>query len=142
MGSIGLNEEKVELLNKKYIVKNFSNKDRARLATISEKQEQSYAHSRKKQQGEFNKEVEATTFTLSNGIKVHYKFANKNENDVRLSATSYGGMSLLDNSLLASASLTTGVAQFSGLGDFSRTDLPKVLAGKTASATAFISFLS
>jgi zinc protease len=90
----------------------------------------------------FNKEIEATTFTLSNGIKVHYKFANKNENDVRLNAVSYGGMSLLENDLLASAALTTGVAQFSGLGDFSRTDLPKVLAGKTASTMVRISDLS
>ena len=91
---------------------------------------------------DYNKKIEATTFTLSNGIKVHYKFANKNKNEVKLSATSYGGMSLLDNSLLASAALTTGVAQFSGLGDFSRTDLPKVLAGKTASTVVNISSLS
>ena len=89
-----------------------------------------------------NKEIEATTFTLSNGIKVHYKFADKNENDVKLNAVSYGGMSLLDNSLLASAALTTSVAQFSGLGDFSRTELPKVLAGKTASASVSINDLS
>ena len=91
---------------------------------------------------DYNKKIEATTFTLSNGIKVRYKFANKNKNEVKLSATSYGGMSLLDNSLLASAALTTGVAQFSGLGDFSRTDLPKVLAGKTASTVVNISSLS
>lgn len=89
-----------------------------------------------------NKEIEATTFTLSNGIKVHYKFADKNENDVKLNAVSYGGNSLLDDSLLASAALTTGLAQFSGLGDFSRTDLPKVLAGKTASTSVLISDLS
>ena len=89
-----------------------------------------------------NKEIDATTFTLSNGIKVHYKFADKNENDVKLSALSYGGNSLLDDSLLASAALTTGVAQFSGLGDFSRTELPKVLAGKTASTSVNISSLS
>ncbi|UMB59345.1 insulinase family protein [Lutibacter sp. A80] len=91
---------------------------------------------------DYNKEIEATTFTLSNGIKVHYKFADKNENDVRLNATSYGGMSLLEDAELASASLTTGVAQFSGLGDFSRTDLPKVLAGKTASTSVSINSLS
>ena len=89
-----------------------------------------------------NKEIESTTFTLSNGIKVHYKFADKNENDVKLSAMSYGGMSLLDNSLIASAALTTGLAQFSGLGNFSRTDLPKVLAGKTASTAVSIGSLS
>lgn len=91
---------------------------------------------------DYNKEIEATTFTLSNGIKVHYKFTDKNENDVKLNAVSYGGMSLLDDNLLASAALTTGVAQFSGLGDFSRTELPKVLAGKTASANVAISSLS
>ncbi|MDL5513758.1 insulinase family protein [Arenibacter sp. M-2] len=77
----------------------------------------------------------ATTFTLSNGVKVHYKFADKNKNDVKLNAISYGGTSLLQDGELPSANLLGNVIQFSGLGEYSSTDLPKVLAGKTASAS-------
>ncbi|MDY0779977.1 M16 family metallopeptidase [Tenacibaculum sp. IB213877] len=79
-----------------------------------------------------NKNVNATTFTLSNGVKVHYKYANKNKNKVDLNALSYGGKSLLKNDDLPSANLVTGLVQMSGLANYSATDLRKVLAGKTA----------
>ena len=82
-----------------------------------------------------DKSIGATTFTLSNGVVVHYKFADKNKNDVSLSALSYGGMSLINDVDLPSANVTTSVVQQSGLGDYSATDLTKMLAGKTASTT-------
>ncbi len=80
-------------------------------------------------------ELGATTFTLSNGIKVHYKFVDKNKNDVALKAFSYGGTSLLENGDLASANLLPNVIQSSGLGDYSSSDLSKVLAGKSANTS-------
>lgn len=89
-----------------------------------------------------NKSLESTTFKLSNGIRVHYKFANKNKSDVKLSALSDGGMSLLDDSDLASANLLGNVVQYSGLGNYSATDLPKILAGKTADAMVSINNLT
>ena len=82
-----------------------------------------------------NKELGFTTFSLSNGIKVHYKFVDKNKNDVKLEAISDGGKSLLSVDQLPSAEIVGNVAQLSGLGEFSMTDLPKVLAGKTANTT-------
>ncbi|TGV00996.1 M16 family metallopeptidase [Flavivirga rizhaonensis] len=91
---------------------------------------------------ETNKALESTTFTLSNGIKVHYKYANKNANDVKLKALSKGGTSLLKDTDLPSTAILTNVIQYSGLGDYSATDLPKVLAGKTASTSIGISDLS
>jgi zinc protease len=91
---------------------------------------------------ETNSTIGSTTFTLSNGAKVHYKFVNKNKNDVQLNAVSYGGMSLINDENLPSATLLGSVIQFSGLGDYSPTDLPKVLAGKTAATTIFISDLT
>lgn len=81
----------------------------------------------------------ATTFTLSNGIKVHYKFSNKNKNDVRFKAVSYGGLSLVKDDDLPSASMVKNTVDFSGLGDYSATDLTKVLAGKSASTAIYIS---
>ncbi|MFC2110754.1 M16 family metallopeptidase, partial [Bacteroidota bacterium] len=80
-----------------------------------------------------NKEIESTLFELSNGVKVYYKFANKQKDKVSLSAMSYGGLSLLDNEDLASANFMTKLVRSSGLGDFTSTDLRKILAGKTAS---------
>lgn len=89
-----------------------------------------------------NKVTGSTTFTLSNGIKVHYKFADKNKNDVKFNAYSYGGLSLVDDADLASANYVYSIIRQSGLGDYSSYDLKKVLAGKTASTRVFISGVS
>tara|TARA_R110001606_G_scaffold242551_1_gene390457 strand:- start:126 stop:2930 length:2805 start_codon:yes stop_codon:yes gene_type:complete len=85
-----------------------------------------------------DKEIGSTIFTLSNGIKVHYKFADKNKNDVNLSAVSYGGQSLLEDEDLPSTALLGNVIQMSGLGEFSAIDLPKILAGKKANSRASV----
>ena len=81
-----------------------------------------------------NKVTGSTDFTLSNGIKVHYKFADKNKNEVKLEAASKGGMSLVADADIPSAALLGNVVGMSGIGEFSATDLQKVLAGKTARA--------
>lgn len=79
-----------------------------------------------------NEELGAVEFTLSNGIKFYYKYANKNKNDVQLKAVSYGGNSLLADQYLPSSSALAAVMQNSGLGDYSYANLQKVMAGKTA----------
>ena len=89
-----------------------------------------------------NKAIGSTTFELSNGIKVHYKFVDKNKNDVQLNAISNGGMSLLNDADLPSANMMGSVIQFSGLGDYSSTELPKITAGKTASTRIGLSNLT
>ncbi|MDE3742778.1 M16 family metallopeptidase [Maribacter polysaccharolyticus] len=82
---------------------------------------------------ENNKALGSTTYTLSNGIKVHYKFADKQKNTVAFYAISQGGNSLIKDEDLPSANLVGNLIQMSGLGEFSATELPKILAGKTAS---------
>ncbi len=89
-----------------------------------------------------NEVIGSTEFTLSNGIKVHYKFVNKNKNEVKLQAISEGGMSLVSNEDLPSANLLGNVIDMSGLGEFSTTELPKVLAGKTASASTKVNAIT
>ena len=84
------------------------------------------------------KEIGSTVFTLSNGITVHYKFVDKNKNKVSLKAISDGGLSLINDSDLPSASMATSLKNMSGLGEFSAIELPKVLAGKTARASTSI----
>ncbi|WP_203256185.1 M16 family metallopeptidase [Hyunsoonleella ulvae] len=85
-----------------------------------------------------NKALGFTTFTLSNGIRVHYQFVDKDKNKVSLSGHSYGGTSLLAIDDLPSASVMTNVMPMFGLGEFSATELPKVLAGKTAMVKFFL----
>ena len=82
---------------------------------------------------ESNTALGSTTYTLSNGIKVHYKFTDKQKNTVAFNAISYGGNSLVSNEDLPSANVMSSMIQKSGLGEYSATELPKVLAGKTAS---------
>ncbi|MFY0630223.1 MAG: insulinase family protein [Flavobacteriaceae bacterium] len=89
-----------------------------------------------------NDAIGSTTFELSNGVKVHYKFVDKNKNDVQLNAISKGGLSLIDDADLPSANMMGSVIQFSGLGDYSSTDLPKITAGKTASTRIGLSNLT
>ena len=79
-----------------------------------------------------NNDLGSTTYLLSNGVIVHYKFVDKEKDNVSLSAISYGGTSLLNDEDLPSASLLGNLIQMSGLGDFNATDLRKILAGKTA----------
>ncbi|WP_234418161.1 M16 family metallopeptidase [Aquimarina aquimarini] len=78
-----------------------------------------------------NKELGSSTFILSNGVKVHYKFTDKEKNSVALQAISYGGKSLIKNSDLPSAELLGDLVLMSGVGEYSATELQKVLAGKT-----------
>ncbi|OEK08953.1 peptidase M16 [Flavivirga aquatica] len=82
---------------------------------------------------EKNTDLGSTTYILSNGIKVHYKFVDKQKNTVTFNAISYGGNSLVSDEDLPSANLLGNIVQMSGLGHYSATELPKVLAGKTAS---------
>ena len=89
-----------------------------------------------------NEAIGSTTFQLSNGVTVYYKFVDKNKNDVKLNAVSYGGLSLLGDADLPSANITGFVIQQSGIGDYSSSDLKKILAGKTVSANINISSLT
>ena len=78
-----------------------------------------------------NKEIGSTTFTLSNGVVVHYKFADKNKSEVLVTAESYGGSSLYQPKDFPSLRQTAALAQMSGIADFSSSELKKLLAGKT-----------
>ncbi|MEH6537691.1 MAG: insulinase family protein [Psychroserpens sp.] len=91
---------------------------------------------------ETNKVLESSTFTLSNGVKVHYKYANKNKNMVALNAISYGGTSILSDKDLPSAGYATSLASRSGISEFTSTDLRKINTGKTANVSMRINGLS
>lgn len=88
------------------------------------------------------KAIGAKTLILSNGIKVHYKFANKQKDNITLSAISYGGKSLIADADLPSADIVDNLAQMSGIGQFNAVDLKRVLAGKNANVRTGISDIS
>lgn len=85
--------------------------------------------------------IDATTFVLSNGVKVHYKFADKNKKVVELKAESFGGTSLYNSQDLPSIGRTTTLAMKSGVGELSSVDLEKVLKGKIATSSVSIGSL-
>jgi len=88
-----------------------------------------------------NAAIDATTFVLSNGVKVHYKFADKNKKEVELKAESSGGTSLYEAQDIPSVFRSTSLAMMSGVGELSNTDLEKVLKGKIANSAVSISSL-
>lgn len=89
-----------------------------------------------------DKKVGATTFILSNGVTVHYKFVDKQKNIVALSAVSDGGTSLLKDEDLPSAGMVSSLIQMSGLGEYNAIDLRKVLAGKMANVNLSLGDIS
>ena len=85
--------------------------------------------------------IDATTFILSNGVKVHYKFADKNKKEVELKAESFGGTSLYEPQDLLSIGCPTTFFKMSGVGELSNVDLDKVLKGKIANSAVNITSL-
>lgn len=77
-------------------------------------------------------ELDATEWMLKNGVRVVLKHTDFKQDEIRMSAYSFGGESLIPTEDLPSAQLATGAVAFMGLGDFSMTDLQKALSGKTA----------
>lgn len=80
-----------------------------------------------------------TIWTLSNGMKVVFKKTDFKDDQILMSAYGYGGTSIAPDADIVNASLASAVPYIGGLGNFSSTDLKKVLAGKSANVNAFIS---
>ena len=87
-----------------------------------------------------NEKIGVTTLTLSNGVKVVLKPTDFKNDQIIFTSFGKGGASLASNEDFMSAENANLIAQ-SGVGDFNPTQLSKYLAGKTASASAYISDL-
>lgn len=85
-----------------------------------------------------NKALGTIEWTLSNRIKVVLKPTKFKDDEIRMNAWSDGGLSLVPEADLLSATLATDVINQSGLGTFSLTDLTKKLTGKIASVSPAI----
>ena len=93
---------------------------------------------KKTEQGAFG----STVYTLSNGVRVVIKPTDFKADEIRMSAFSAGGSSLFPDEDILQISVLNQVASLGGLGNFSRVNLEKVLAGKKASVGATVSGLS
>jgi zinc protease len=80
-----------------------------------------------------------TAWTLSNGARVYIKPTDFKADEILLSAWSPGGISLLPDSAVFRAALTTTAVERGGVGAFSLVDLNKKLTGKVATVGTFIS---
>ena len=79
-----------------------------------------------------NDMFDATELTLKNGVKVIYKPTTFKDDEVVMSAYSFGGYSVMDQSDPYTLQEINSLATLGGVGNFSAIDLPKVLAGKRA----------
>jgi len=75
----------------------------------------------------------AEEWTLGNNVKVVYKHAAFEKDNVMLSAFSFGGISLVDDSKVLPANLLSSLAPMYGAGNFDNITLQKMLSGKKAS---------
>ena len=73
-----------------------------------------------------------TVWTLSNGAKVVLKPTDYKNDQILMKASSPGGYSLVGVSEAPAIKFFDDIASLGGLGNFSRADVPKVLAGKRA----------
>lgn len=80
-----------------------------------------------------------TTLTLNNNIKVLLKPTNYQNNQISFQGFSYGGTSIYDDKDFQSATNAVGLVGASGLGNYTADQFEKSLAGRTASASPFIS---
>lgn len=83
----------------------------------------------------YNEGFGFTEWTLNNGIKVVIKPTEFKADEILMQAFSKGGMTQVKTEDLASAKLATTIIGMSGIGNFTKTQLDKALAGKTVSVS-------
>lgn len=77
-------------------------------------------------------QFDAVEWTLANNVKVVYRKADYEKDNIILTAFSFGGISKLDNNLVLTANLLPAVVPMYGAGDYDNIALQKMLAGKKA----------
>ncbi|NJK86084.1 MAG: insulinase family protein [Bacteroidales bacterium] len=87
-------------------------------------------------------EIGSVELKLSNGAKVILKPTDFKNDEVIMRAESWGGQSLYPLEDDMSAKHAAAIINESGVGEYSKTDLQKLLAGKTVSVSPYISLYS
>lgn len=79
-----------------------------------------------------------TELTLSNGVKVYIKKTDFKADEIQMKGVSLGGTSLFPDNDKLEMSYLNSVIQAGGLGNFSKVDLTKMLAGKKVSVNTAV----
>ncbi len=82
---------------------------------------------------------EAKEFTLSNNVKVIIKPTDFKDDEIRFTATSFGGNSLMDNKDVITIKVLNEIVTIGGVGNFSKVNLTKALSGKQVSVGSNVS---
>ena len=88
------------------------------------------------------KEFGAEQWTLSNGVTVVLKNTDFKDDEIKMTAFSYGGYSLYGQEDDISSKIATDIITESGLNGFDKIELEKLLSDKTAQVSPYISELS
>jgi zinc protease len=81
----------------------------------------------------------AKEFTLSNGVKVIIKPTDFKDDEIRFTASSFGGNSMFNDNDVATFRVLNDIATVGGVGNFNRVNLSKALAGKQARVGSSVS---
>jgi zinc protease len=84
----------------------------------------------------------AVEWTLKNNVKVVYRFADYEKDEVSIMAFSKGGTSLWDNQYVPSADMAGTFIEAYGVGNFDAITLQKMLSGKKVSISPTLSDLT
>ena len=84
----------------------------------------------------------STALTLSNGVRVVIKNTDFKADEIRMTAFSPGGTSIFGTGEALQVQMLNSVSGLGGLGNFSKLDLEKVLAGKKVSVNASVNGLT
>ena len=84
-------------------------------------------------------DIEATEYTLKNGVKVVVKVTDFKDDEIQVMAMSNGGSSLVSDEDFPAATFATMIINRSGLGAFDKVELDKKLKGKYVGLTPMIS---
>ncbi len=87
-------------------------------------------------------ELDAEEWTLDNGARVVYRYANYEKDNISFRAYSSGGSSLFDAAYIPSANMLANLVDFYGLGEYDMMTLQKMLTGKTVSLNVQLGDLS
>jgi zinc protease len=84
-------------------------------------------------------EIGVTVLTLSNGVDVWLKPTDLRNDQILMTSYAKGGLSLAAPADYFNASLATGLVSLAGIGGHTPVDIGKMLAGKTAGGSAYMS---
>ena len=85
-----------------------------------------------------DKQLGTETWIMKNGVKVVFKPTDFKDDEILLSAWSYGGTSAVKTDYLPSAAFATDIVDESGLGKLDKNSLQKKLTGKIVRVSPYI----